>query len=76
MARDELSFLRTHLANERTALAYLRTALALVAAGAGLIHFIPTGSSLVAGSGLIGLGLVTLLVGGIRFVRMRGRIGK
>lgn len=76
MVRDELAFIRTHLANERTALAYLRTALAFLAAGAGLIHFIPSFPSLFGGWGLIGIGVLILLVGIIRFVAIRRRINK
>jgi putative membrane protein len=75
-ARDELALIRTRLANERTALAYVRTSLAFLAAGAGLIHFIPSALSFLIGRGLIGAGLLTLLMGVIRYVMVRNRLNR
>jgi putative membrane protein len=76
MIRDELAFLRTHLANERTALAYVRTSLAFSAAGVALIQFVPSLPSVVSGWCLIGVGLVILTAGIIRFISIRKRIIK
>jgi putative membrane protein len=75
MTQDELSFIRTHLANERTALAYIRTALTFVAAGAGLIYFIPT-SYIVIWWGVIAVGFGVLIGGIIRYLSVRRRINK
>lgn len=74
MVRDELAFIRTHLANERTALAYLRTSLAFLAAGAGLIHFFPSMTTLISGCALITFGVGTLVAGVLRFVLVRKHV--
>jgi putative membrane protein len=75
MTEEQLSAIRTHLANERTALSYIRTALTFVAAGAGLIYFIPS-SYLLVWWGLIVIGLGVLIGGVIRYLSVRRRISK
>ncbi len=73
--RDALALDRTRLSNERTFLAYIRTALAFFIAGAGLLHFLfESTPALVLGWMLCGLGAVTILVGGWRFLEVRRRI--
>ncbi len=72
--RDELAIDRTVLANERTLLAYLRTALALVILGATFLHFLQAAIAHVAGWTCVVLGLVTAVLGAVRFQRMRMRL--
>lgn len=71
---DRLAAERTALANERTLLAYVRTALALLAGGVTLLHFFEQGTARAAGLALLPLGLLVLLVGGLRFLRVRRRL--
>lgn len=72
--RDRLALDRTVLANERTLLAHVRTALGLLAAGAGLIHFLDDPVTMALGWTLAGLAPLSLGVGVWRFVRMRARL--
>jgi putative membrane protein len=56
------------LANERTLLAWLRTALTLLAAGVGLLHFVPeVPLSNMIGFGLLVLGAAGALIGQLRY---------
>lgn len=72
--RDELAIDRTLLANERTLLSYLRSGLALVIAGISIIHFVPRGWFMCVGIACIPLGVVTVLIGILRFRHMHAKI--
>jgi putative membrane protein len=69
--RDDLALQRTQLANERTFLAFVRTAIALVAAGASSIHFLEGDALDALGWAFIAAGVATILVGVVRFRRVR-----
>jgi len=69
--RDELAIERTLLANERTLMAYLRSAVALMIAGVTMMHFSMEGSWFwAAGLACLPFGILTGIVGIIRFSRM------
>ena len=73
--KDELAVMRTELANERTLLAYMRTS--LMAAGSGLTlikFFADIRWAISVGWFFILLGAAIVLVGVIRFVRLKGRL--
>lgn len=74
--RDGLAIDRTVLANERTLLAYVRTALALIILGVTLIDFFDQTLYQVVGAISFVLGLGTLVLGGVRFLRVRRRLAK
>ncbi|MBN2346450.1 MAG: DUF202 domain-containing protein [Candidatus Aminicenantes bacterium] len=76
MNGDELSVIRSHLANERTFLAYVRTSLAFLAAGAGMIHFFDSRLVQKAGWLILAAGSVIAITGFVRFVTVRRRILK
>jgi putative membrane protein len=69
--RDELALQRTQLANERTFLAFVRTAIALVAAGASSIHFLEGVLLDALGWVFIAAGVATMVLGVVRFRRVR-----
>ncbi len=72
--RDQLAIDRTNLANERTLLAYLRSAVALVLAGLTIIHFASQGWFQILGVVCLPAGVVTGVLGAIRYRNMRGTI--
>ena len=72
--RDHLAIDRTILANESTFLAYLRTGLALVAGGAAILKFFEFESSIYIAIFLGLLGILTLILGYIRFTTMKNSI--
>ena len=72
--RDELAIDRTLLANERTMLSYLRSGVALLIAGMSIIHFSQEGWFLAVGIASIPIGLVTGIVGAVRYQRMNRSI--
>ncbi len=72
--RDQLALDRTVLANERTLLAHVRTALGMLAAGAGVAHFLDSAFLTVIGWGLAGLSPVSLALGVWRYQRIRARL--
>jgi putative membrane protein len=74
--RDELAIDRTLLANERTLLAYLRSGVSLVIAGVSIIHFSETNWFLALGFACIPVGILTGLIGTIRFFRMNAAISR
>ena len=74
--RDRLALTRTVLANERTFLAYVRTALGFGVAGASVVHFLHGAPLHVAGWIPIILGIVTLVVGWIRYVTFRRELSE
>lgn len=73
--RDKLALERTRLANERTFLAYIRTALSLMAAAAVLFQFFSTDSSYATLAWVLaGCGFAMLVVGVVRFFRVRSHL--
>ena len=73
--RDRLALERTRLANERTFLAYVRTALSLIAGGVVLLQYFPDSSTyMLVGWSLAGCGVAVLLIGLVRFFRVRGSL--
>jgi putative membrane protein len=77
---NHLDAARTILANERTFLAYVRTALTLFVVGASLIKFCDGVGIDVVGGMFIPLGILTLLLGLLKYRKMnrliRGVVGK
>jgi len=71
---DSLAAERSRLANERTFLAYQRTALTLFVAGVTFIHFFDSLVIQIIGWVFIPAGLVSVLLGVIRYHRSRSRI--
>ena len=71
--RDKLAIERTQLANERTLLAYLRSGMALLIAGVSIVHFTQSGWFLAVGIGCIPAGILTGIIGTLRF-RRKSRI--
>lgn len=72
--RDELAIDRTLLANERTLLAYLRSAVALLIAGVSIMHFSAHGWFWTVGVICIPTGIVTGIIGVVRFQTMNRAI--
>jgi putative membrane protein len=72
--RDSLAVQRNALANERTFLAYARTALVFAVAGMALVQFFGPLALQLLGGLFICLGVLTLALGGVRFMRVRRRI--
>ena len=72
--RDELAIDRTILANERTLLAYLRSGITLLIAGVSIIHFSRQVWFLAVGLACLPGGLVTTLLGVLRYRRMQRAI--
>lgn len=75
--RDKLALERTRLANERTFLAYVRTALSMLAGGAVVFHlFSDRPSYLALAWFLVGSGGLVLIVGLVRFFRVKTELNK
>jgi putative membrane protein len=72
--RDHLAADRTVLANERTFLAYIRTALTLFISGASFIRFFDSFLLEVVGWIFVPVGLLTFLVGAVRYRRMKNML--
>jgi putative membrane protein len=72
--RDELALDRTVLANERTLLAYLRSAVALLLAGVSIMEFSQQQWFWVIGVICLPVGIMTGLLGVVRFYRMKKNI--
>jgi putative membrane protein len=72
--RDELAVDRTLLANERTLLAYLRSTVALLIAGVSIMHFAQQGWFWTVGIICLPTGIVTGVVGSLRFRKMNRSI--
>ncbi len=68
---DELALERTSLANERTFLAFLRTGLALIIAGASIMELSNVQWFLLVGMASIPIGGLVVILGFIRFFRVR-----
>lgn len=67
---DQLAIERTSLANERTLLSYVRTMIGIIAIGGTLIKFFTELVIVVVGWGFVLMGLVILLIGFLRYIRM------
>jgi putative membrane protein len=74
--RDELAIDRTFLANERTLLAYLRSGVALLIAGASIMHFSTQDWFWAVGLACIPFGIITGIVGLVRYQRMKRSIAQ
>ena len=72
--RDHLAIERTRLANERTLLAYLRSGVAMVIAGFTIIHFLQEGWFWAVGIACLPIGIITGVVGIVRYLRMEYKI--
>ncbi|MFP4369148.1 MAG: DUF202 domain-containing protein [Candidatus Kapaibacterium sp.] len=71
---DQLAAARSILANERTFLSYQRTALTLAVAGFSLIKFFPHPIPQIIGWTFLPAALVTIILGVLRYVKMRDLI--
>ncbi len=69
--REHLAAARSILANERTFLAYQRTALTQLAVAATFIHFFDHAILTVVGWFLVPASVVTIVLGVLRYKRMR-----
>jgi putative membrane protein len=74
--RDYLAADRTLLANENTLLAYSRTALTFFVAGVSFIRFFDSPLLSILGWAFVPLGVVILLIGAVRYQRMRSAISR
>jgi putative membrane protein len=72
--RDELAIDRTLLANERTLMAYLRAGVSLLIAGVSIMHFSSKGWFWVVGLACIPVGIITGIVGVVRYRQMNQSI--
>jgi putative membrane protein len=72
--REFLAIERTKLANETTLLAYIRTGLYFLVAGSTLGHLIESNFWRIADVPLIIIGLIIMLLGLIRYFRLRKSI--
>ena len=71
---DQLAAARSILANERTFLSYQRTALALAVAGFSLIKFFDLVVLEIVGWVMIPAAAITIVLGVMRYIRMRDLI--
>lgn len=72
--RDQLAIDRTNLANERTLLAYVRAFIGLFLAGVTFVKLFADDPVYVGiGFGSMVSGVVLLVVGGLRYARLRRR---
>jgi len=71
-----LASFRTKLANERTVLAYMRTALTFIVGGLTFIRFFDNRIIEIVGWVFIPVGIVTLILGIIRYNKTREHISE
>ena len=71
---DLLALERNLLANERTLLAYVRTFLSFSVAGVSLVQFFDNKYFVVFGFMLMPLGVIILVVGFMRFLKVKRQI--
>jgi putative membrane protein len=69
--REYLAIERTKLANETTLLAYIRTELYFLVAGSTLEQFIETMFWKIISPPLMVIGLIIMVIGAIRYVRLK-----
>ena len=75
LLRDYLALDRTSMANERTVLAYIRTALAMLIVGGTMLHVFTDNLPLrLVAFAFIVLGVMTTVIGAIRFEKTRRSI--
>ena len=72
--REYLAIERTKLANETALLAYVRTGLYFLVAGSSLGHLIDSNFWRIADDPLIIIGLIIMVIGGVRYFRLRKSI--
>ena len=72
--REYLAVERTKLVNETTLLAYVRTGLYFLVAGSTLGQVVETKFWRITGPAFVAIGLVVMVVGLIRFIRLRKTI--
>jgi putative membrane protein len=72
--REYLAIERTKLANETTLLAYIRTGLYFLVAGSTVGHLIETEFWRIVGPPLIVVGLIIMVLGIMRYFRLRKSI--
>jgi putative membrane protein len=72
--REYLAIERTRLANETTLLAYIRTGLYFLVAGSTLGHLVDSAFWNIVGTPLIVIGMIIMLIGFIRYFRLRKSI--
>ena len=72
--REYLAIERTKLANETTLLAYVRTGLYFLVAGSSFGHLIGSNFWKIAGTPLIVIGVIIMLLGVRRYIRLRKSI--
>ncbi len=72
--QERLAEVRTRQANERTLLAYMRTALTLIVAGVTFVHFFNNLLIEILGVVFIPFGIITLVLGIIRYNSVREHI--
>ena len=72
--REYLAIERTKLANETTLLAYIRTGLYFLVAGSTIGHLVATEFWKIIGPPLIVIGLIIMLLGLVRYFRLRKSI--
>jgi putative membrane protein len=72
--REYLAIERTKLVNETTLLAYVRTGLYFLVAGSTLGQIVETDFWKVSGPALVAIGLIIVVIGLIRFIRLRKTI--
>lgn len=72
--REYLAIERTKLVNESTLLAYIRTGLYFIVAGSTLGEFLKTKFWDLTGIPLIVVGIAFMLIGTVRYYRLRNRI--
>lgn len=68
---ERLAAERNSLANERTLLAYIRTALSLIVSGTGFANYLTSPILRVIFLAFIPVGLLVLIIGGVRFRQQR-----
>jgi putative membrane protein len=74
--REYLAIERTRLANETTLLAFIRTGLYFLVAGSTLGQVLESAFWKIAGTPLIVIGLLIMLLGLIRYFRLRKAIDR
>ena len=72
--REYLAIERTKLVNETTLLAYIRTGLYFLVAGSTLGQIVETKFWKITGPALVAIGLILMVIGVIRFIRVRKTI--
>lgn len=72
--RDHLALERTALANERTLLAYVRTMIGVVAVGGSIVKLFQGWHFIALGWLIMGSGMVLLVIGFNRYIRIESML--